>query len=104
MPKFWEENFLKKYNQIFEESSNSWIQDEYLTLYSDAEQKYLKTESNYKKNHNKVLYGFFCCLFLPLSLITIIPFYWVYKGYLLLHNCPPNRIEVSILRENNIKV
>ena len=32
MPKFWEENFLKKYNQIFEESSNSWIEDEYLTL------------------------------------------------------------------------
>lgn len=81
MPKFWEENFLRKYNQIFEESSNSWIQDEYLTLYSNAEQKYLKTESNYKKNHNKVLYGFFCCLFLPLSLITIIPFYWVYKKF-----------------------
>ena len=55
----WEEEFLPKYQEIFNNTKDTWIDHEYINIYTDCAKKVEIAKLNYKKQHNKLFYYFF---------------------------------------------
>lgn len=71
-------------NDIKESIDNYWsnyLTDSLISNYDNINKEYQIAVANYKKGHSKFKYGLLIFLGLPLSLITIIPFYWAYKKF-----------------------
>ncbi len=80
---YWNKELLPQYNSIYESNHDKWIEHELINLYTDAERQYADANEDFKKHHNKFLFGFFKYFLLWFSFIPClgIPFYWVWKKY-----------------------
>ena len=74
---------VPQYTSIYESTHDKWIDSELINIYTDAEREYQEANVDFKKHHNKFLFGFFKYFLLWFSIFPClgIPFYWVWKKY-----------------------
>lgn len=77
----WAIDLYPKYETIYNETNNKWVEHLLVNIYTDAHKNYENTKNDYKKNHKHFFYYFFCCIVLPLSCLLIIPAYWAFKKF-----------------------
>lgn len=100
--KFWKQNFEPAFKERFDESKDKWIDENLINEFKQSYEKLLASKNKYKKEHNEFLYALFIIL-LPISLLLIVPFYWVYKKFKSLHKTKKT-LKTKVNEDTNAKL
>lgn len=98
---FWTKNIENEIKESVDNYFNSCLSDSLISNYTKINNEYLEAVKAYKAGHNKIRYSLLAFLGLPLSFITIIPFYWTFKKF---KNLRTNKINLeSVVTEKGEK-
>lgn len=89
---FWSKEISNQICDYINKNLEKYISESLLSEYNDINDNFLQADRIYKKNHNEKKYRFMRCVVIPISYLTIIPFYWAYKKYLSMRK---NRISLE---------
>ena len=78
---YWNEEIWPKFNAVFNDEKLKWYGEDTPEEYFEIEKQYYDSVKKYNTNHSEKKYLQYKYGLLPLSFITIVPFYWTYKKY-----------------------